>query len=114
MTARTPEEIFAHHGEALGAEDIEEVVADYADDAIIVMNKQVHRGRDGARQVFTQALGALPRATWQLDPVFAGDVLYLEWKATAGGQKIEDGIDTFVFRDGLIRAHTLSFTIRPA
>jgi ketosteroid isomerase-like protein len=30
---RTPEEVFRHHAEALGAGDLDEIVADYSDDA---------------------------------------------------------------------------------
>lgn len=30
----------------------------------------------------------------------------------AGGAFVEDGIDTFVFRDGLIRAQTVRFTLQ--
>ena len=52
MATRTPEEVFAHHGQALGAEDLEDIVADYTDDAILVVQKQVYRGKDGARAVF--------------------------------------------------------------
>ena len=111
MATRTPEEIFAHHGQALGAEDLEDIVADYADDAILVVQKQVYRGKDGARQVFTRLLSDVPQAEWQLATVFADDVLYLEWKATGGGRKVEDGIDTFIFRDGQIRLQTVRYTV---
>lgn len=114
MATRTPEEIFAHHGQALGAEDLEDIVADYADDAILVVQKQVYRGKEGARQVFTQLLGDVPQAEWQLATVFADDVLYLEWRATGGGRKVEDGIDTFIFRDGMIRVQTVVYTVGPA
>lgn len=111
---RTPEEVFAHHGQALGAEDLEEIVADYSDDAILVVNKQVFRGKDGGRQVFTQLLSDVPQAQWQLDTVFADDVLYLEWKATGGGRRVDNGVDTFVFADGLIRVQTVLYTPQPA
>lgn len=114
MATRTPEEVFAHHGQALGAEDLEGIVADYSDDAILVLQKQVYRGKDGARQVFTQLLGDVPQAKWELGTVFADDVLYLEWKATGGGRKVEDGIDTFIFRDGMIRVQTVVYTVQPA
>jgi len=114
MATRTPEEIFAHHGQALGAEDLEDIVADYADDAILVVQKQVYRGKEGARQVFTRLLSDVPQAEWQLATVFADDVLYLEWKATGGGRKVEDGIDTFIFRDGMIRVQTVVYTVGPA
>ena len=112
--ARTPEEVFAHHGASLGAEDLEEIVADYADDAILVVQKKVYRGKDGAREVFTQLLSDVPQASWELDKTFADDVLYLEWKATGGGRKVEDGIDTFIFRDGMIRVQTVVYTVQPA
>jgi ketosteroid isomerase-like protein len=114
MTTRTPEEVFAHHGQALGAEDLEDIVSDYADDAILIVQKQVYRGKDGARQVFTQLLSDVPQAKWDLGTVFVDDVLYLEWKATGGGRKIEDGIDTFVFQDGMIRVQTIVYHVGPA
>lgn len=114
MATRTPEEVFAHHGNALGAEDLEDIVGDYADDAILIVQKQVYRGRDGAREVFTQLLSDVPQAQWELDTVFADDVLYLEWKATGGGRRVEDGIDTFIFQDGMIRVQTVVYTVGPA
>lgn len=114
MATRTAEEVFAHHGEALGAEDLEEIVADYADDAILVVQKKVYRGKDGARQVFTQLLADVPQAQWELETAFADDVLYLEWKATGGGHRVDDGIDTFVFRDGEIRVQTVVYTVQAA
>jgi hypothetical protein len=112
--ARSPEEVFAHHGQSLGAENLEEIVADYAEDAILVVQKQVYRGKDGARQVFTQLLSDVPQATWELETVFVDDVLYLEWKAAGGGRKVEDGIDTFVFADGLIRVQTVVYNVQEA
>jgi hypothetical protein len=112
MATRTPEEVFAHHGQALGAEDLEDIVADYSDDAIIVLQKQVYRGKDGARQVFTQLLGDVPQAKWELETVFADDVLYLEWMATGGGRTVPDGIDTFIFQDGMIRVQTVVYTVQ--
>lgn len=112
--ARTPEEVFAHHGQSLGAEDLEEIIADYADDAILVAQKKVYRGKDGAREVFTQLLSDVPQAQWELDQTFADDVLYLEWKATGGGRKVEDGIDTFIFKDGMIRVQTIAYTVLQA
>jgi len=114
MGTRKPQEVFAHHGQALGAEDLEDIVADYTDDAILVVQKKVYRGKDGARQVFTQLLGDVPQAQWDLTTVFADDVLYLEWQATGGGRKVEDGIDTFIFQDGQIRVQTVVYTVQQA
>jgi ketosteroid isomerase-like protein len=67
---RSPQEVFDHHAQALGAEDLEEIVADYSDDAVFITPAGVQRGKDG--------------------------------------------IDTFVFRDGLIRVQTVRYTLQPA
>jgi hypothetical protein len=34
--ARTPKEIFQHHGEALVAGDLDGIMADYADDSVYI------------------------------------------------------------------------------
>jgi hypothetical protein len=31
-----------------------------------------------------------------------------------GGNRIQDAVDTFVFRDGLIRVQTVRYTLQPA
>jgi hypothetical protein len=38
----------------------------------------------------------------------------LEWAADGSGNRVEDGIDTFVFRDGLIRVQTVQYSLQPA
>jgi hypothetical protein len=65
---RSPQEVFNHHVQALGAEDLEEIVADYSDDAIFITPAGVLRGKDGIRQAFTKLLGEVPQATWDLKP----------------------------------------------
>ncbi len=39
------------------------------------------------------------------------DILFLEWAAHASTNRVEDGIDTLVFRDGLIRVQTVRYTL---
>ena len=103
---RTPEEVFAHHAQALGAGDLDGIVADYADDAVFITPAGTKRGKNGIREGFTQLLADVPNAAWELKTqIYEGDVLFLEWAAVSAATKVEDGIDTFVFRDGLIRVH---------
>jgi len=111
--ARTPEEVFQHHAKALGAGDLDQIVADYADDAVFITPAGVQRGKDGVRAGFTQLLADVPDAAWELKTqIYEGDVLFLEWAADAGARFVEDGIDTFVFRDGLIRVQTVRYTLQ--
>jgi hypothetical protein len=111
--ARTPEEVFSHHAQALGKGDLDEIVADYAEDAVFISPAGVMRGKDGVREAFTRLLADVPNAGWDLKTlIYADDVLFLEWAADAARTRIEDGIDTFVFRDGLIRVQTLRYTLQ--
>ena len=111
--SRTPQEVFQHHAEALGAEDIDAIVEDYADDAIFVTPDRVLRGKDGVRRAFEQLTSEVPGAEWELPTqIYEDDILLLEWKATSSAAKVEDGIDTFVFRDGLIRVQTVRYTLQ--
>jgi ketosteroid isomerase-like protein len=110
---RTPEEVFQHHAKALGAGDLDEIVADYAEDAVFITPAGVKRGKDGVRAGFTQLLADVPNAKWALKTqIYEGDVLFLEWAADAGATFTEDGIDTFIFRDGLIRVQTVRYTVQ--
>jgi hypothetical protein len=71
--ARTPQEVFRHHAEALGAEDIDAIVSDYADDAIFMTPGGVLRGKDGVRAAFEKLTSEVPGADWELpNPVLRG------------------------------------------
>lgn len=108
---RTPQEVFAHHGKALAAGDLDEIITDYTDDSVVITAGGVSHGRDGVRQFFARLLGDLPNATWDLkSQILAGDVLFLEWAADSAVNRVDDGVDTFVFRDGMIWAQTVRYT----
>jgi ketosteroid isomerase-like protein len=110
---RSPQEVFQHHAEALGAGDLDAIVEDYSDDAVLITPDGIIRGKDGIRKAFTQLLADVPNADWALPTqIYDGDVLFLEWTATAAATKVEDGIDTFIFRDGQIRLQTVRYTLQ--
>ena len=110
---RSPQQVFQHHAEALGAGDLDGIVEDYTDDAVFITPAGVKRGKDGIREAFTQLLADVPNAAWELKTqTFEDDVLFLEWTAVSAATKVEDGIDTFIFRDGMIRLQTVRYTVQ--
>jgi ketosteroid isomerase-like protein len=110
---RTPEEVFQHHAEALGAEDLDAIVADYADDAVFITPDGVRRGAAEIRAAFAQLIADIPHASWDLKTqIYEADVLFLEWAADAEETFADDGIDTFIFRDGMIRLQTVRYTLQ--
>ena len=112
FAGRTPQEVFGHHAEVLIAGDLEGIVSDYADDAVFITPAGALHGKDGVREGFTKLLSDVPNADWDVPTqIFEGDILFIEWSARAEKTRVEDGIDTFVFRDGLIRVQTVRYTV---
>ena len=111
--SRTPQEIFAHHASALMAGDVEEIVDDYAEDAVFITPQGVLRGKEGVRNGFTRLLADLPNAEWSVPTqIFEGDILFIEWSAVSEKTRVTDGIDTFVFEGDDIRVQTVRYTLQ--
>lgn len=109
---RTPQEIFQHHAGALMAGDLDEIVADYNDDALFISPSGVLRGKAGVREGFTTLLNDLPNAAWEVPTqLFDDDVLFIEWNAVSARSRAMDGIDTFVFAGDGIRVQTVRYTL---
>jgi ketosteroid isomerase-like protein len=110
--ARTPQDVFAAHAAALASGDVEAILRDYSEDAVLLTVDGPIRGRDALSNFFTSALSALPRAEFVMGAsVFAGDALLLTWSATSASARIEDAVDTFIFRDGMITLQTMVFSL---
>jgi hypothetical protein len=58
--ARSPQEVFQHHGEALTAEDLEGIVSDYSDDALFITPDGVRRGKEGVRKGSSSCSATFP------------------------------------------------------
>src|SRR5215212_9769507 len=110
MEPETAQEVFARHGQALAAADLDAVAGDYAEDAVFITPDGVLHGRAAIREAFAQFFAALPNATLETKAaVFEEDLLLLVWAADSDAARIENAVDMFVFSDGLIRAHTATF-----
>src|SRR2546423_14433760 len=81
LSKRTPEEVFTHHAQALGAEDLDATLLDYADNACIILPSGVLRGKEAIGNFFAGVFQALPKAQWNLKTIYEGNVLFLEWTA---------------------------------
>src|SRR5436190_1667142 len=113
VMARTPQEIFQHHASALIAGDIDEVVADYAEDALFITPRGVLRGKAGVREGFSSLLADLPNAEWDVPTqIYEEDILFIEWSAVSEKTRADDGVDTFVFGDDAIRVQTVRYTVQ--
>ena len=110
LAKRTPEEVFTHHAQALGAEDLDAVALDYAENATLVTQDGVIQGKNAIREFFAGVFQVLPQAQWNVKTQYVGQYLFLQWSADSRKGSISDGVDTFVFQDGLIHFQTARFT----
>jgi hypothetical protein len=116
LSARTPEQVFAHHGQATHTEDLDALMQDFAETACLITSEAVFCGKAGIRDFFARFIQMLPRAqwtTWTAKTRFADNLLLMEWTAESERGSVTDGVDTFIFRDGLIQYQTVHFTVVP-
>ena len=111
---RSPQEVLVDHFAALQTGDPAEIVKDYSADAVAITPLGVFEGPSGVETFYTEGLKALPGVQFTLGtPVHSGEAALLQWTAESEAGRINDGVDTFVCKDGLIHIHTISFRIEP-
>ena len=113
VSQRTPQEVFQHHVQALGAEDVEATVLDYAETARVITPSGVVQGKAAIGGLFADLFRTLPKARWSVKTTFVDNILFLEWTADSDRASVSDGVDTFIFQDGLITTQTVRFTPIP-
>ncbi len=113
LSKRTPEETFGHHAQTLMAEDLDGILADYTDTSYLISPSGVLRGKNAIRGFFADLLTALPQAKWDVKTTYVEDILFLEWTAESKPASVSDGVDTFIFKDGMIDIQTVRATIVP-
>ena len=103
MTSDRTRTVVRHHLEALKAGDVEEILSDYAEDAVMVTNLGgVTSGVAALRSLFA----ALPPDSVAdievVSEVYDGDVGVIVWTT----KSVPFGTDSFVLRDGKIAVQT--------
>jgi hypothetical protein len=107
---RTPEQILAHHAQAVRAGDLNAVMDDFSEQSIVITLDKTYQGRNQIRDFYAALIEALPDAEWSAQRVFESDVLLVQWTAKSRRFNVTDGTDTFLFRDGLIHFQTVRAT----
>src|SRR6185437_15115008 len=118
-SARTPEQVVRHHFAATAARDLDAVVGDYADDAVLITAEGIVHGKAGVRAAFAQLLrGPQPgariaeargqRAGPQIIVShFTRTVGWLIWAQNAGKPNELRGVETYLVRNGRIELETV-------
>jgi ketosteroid isomerase-like protein len=94
--------VVEHHMAALNSGDIDQVMEDYTDDSVFIINMGgVFTGREAIRPFFEASAG-MPGFT-EIASFAEGEAYYVTWSADG----IQLGSDTIVVRDGKIALQTV-------
>ena len=113
MSHRSAGEVFQSHLD-LAQEGLfkEDITQNYAADCVVLTRKGVFRGHAGLLSLAEVLSTELPNARFSYDAkVTEGEVAFLGWSAECASVRVSDGADSFVIRDGLIRAQTIHYTV---
>ena len=107
--------VLEHHLQAVGEGNLDEIMADYAADAILYTPNGPLRGTAAIREFFIALPGILPPGVWENFKMVRqdvdGEVAYIVW---ASGSAVPLGTDTFVVRNGQIVVQTFAAHMVPS
>jgi len=113
---RTAREVLDDHLALAMAWDFEtDLERNFSEDIVLLTGYGIFRGIEGVREKVQLLDAQLPGGRWTYRTVMAeGEMGFLEWTAEAdNGARVEDGADSYLIRDGRIRAMTIHYTVLP-
>ena len=116
IAARTAREVLDDHLRLANAWDFEtDLARNFSEDIVLLTGYGIFRGIAGVREKVRLLGEHLPGGRWTYLNVMAeGEMGFLEWTAEAeNGARVVDGADSYLIRDGRIRAMTIHYTVIP-
>lgn len=112
-----PAEIVQHHLEAIGAADLDEVLADYSDESLLLTVNGAVTGLEALREFFGGALsGLFAPGTYEMavdELKVEGKTALLIWHGSMQKAQIPFAVDTFVIEGEKIAIQTFAAKVEP-
>lgn len=114
MTNRTTDEVLRDHLELAQRGDVDtDIDRNFSPHCVLLTSYGVFRGHEGVRA----AAALLDKQVGRTDYVYRttmteGEVGFLEWTAEGASERIDDGADSYLIRDGLIETMTIHYTVK--
>lgn len=108
--ADSTEAIWQKHIQDWQNRDLDGIVSDYADDAVVMLVNTKHRGKAEIRVLFAKLFGIFDQAVDHvIDPVTVdGKLVYFTWRTKVKGVAYPFGTDTFFIEEGKIKYQTIT------
>ena len=102
----TIQDVMARHGTAIRKGDVDEVLADYAEDGVIMSPGRTAHGIAEIRDLFVDLFtNVIPPGLSKLEATWSameGEYVFVVWKGESERHRFPIGTDTFVVRDDKI------------
>ena len=116
LSNRTTDQVVTAHLQALGARNLDAIMEDYTDDAILITPTDIFKGKEALRAFFGWALENLLTADVKLTvnkQVAENDLAYIIWEAHSDKLNISTATDTFIVLNGKISRQTALLVMNP-
>ena len=112
----TTEDVLDHHLDAFTAQDLDETLADYTDESVVITNVGTFRGLDEIEGLFADLFEDFSQEGSRIDlerKTVEDEYAYIVWNGETPENDYEFCTDTFVVRDGTIHRQTFAGKIEP-
>ena len=113
---KTTDAVLEHHLTAFMDLDIEEILADYTDDSVVITNMGTFRGMEDIRGLFEGFFEEFSQGNVDMEvdqQTVDGDVAYITWHGETPDNVYEVCTDTFIVEDGIITTQTYGGKVEP-
>jgi ketosteroid isomerase-like protein len=103
--AERTEVVVGRHVQAFLANDLDALMADFAENALLCAPEGAHRGRGAIRAFFERVLPAFPAGTTTLEvkqQIVDGELCYVVWSSSSPVADVSSACDVFIVRDGTL------------
>lgn len=110
------EEVVDHHLASFGAGKVDEILADYTDDAVIVTPMGTFKGKEALKGLFEGMVKEFSHADTKFNmgkKMINGDLGFITWSAETAENSYELATDTYLVVEGKIVAQTFAGKITP-
>ena len=112
--ARSTQQVFDHHREAFEPFNLEELMADYADDAILLTLDGAFVGKEAIRGFFGGISENHPNLKISFEKTAVeDDIFLLQWSGESDVATFPRGTAAFIIRDDKIQRQAEWFTVVP-
>ncbi|NER38425.1 MAG: nuclear transport factor 2 family protein [Oscillatoria sp. SIO1A7] len=108
-TTEQTREVWEHHIEAWDNSDIDEIMSDYSEDSVLILNNEIYKGIDEVACVFESLFDIFADGNNIIAPeTIEGEAIYITWNYTPPNDRAYDGTDSFFLRDDIIEYQTIA------